>query len=408
MLALFGAAIVLLAGMGWSYGFAGAVIGTQVLVTLGGRRDRGAAALLRWTPAIALVLALFVYTALGRHQGAPARAPSDASSLLLPFYSLGSAWVGSEAFLKSVKAAELGFFVAGAVSLLAGAWALYRRWRRGMLSGALLPVYFLGYGATCALLFSVSRGGWGIQGVVASRYYMDLVLFLIGVLWLLFEDAHARRDGASRLSAVACIAIAAIVFAGHAWTYRIEWYTAPWRAMAFDRVEEAFLRGATTREDSRTMQAPQPFAGQAVAIMRARKLSLFRNADASTCDPAVVRWVDGWYDAGRHGNRWMKQAARIEVPPCSCEAKTTAYLPEGFAARDLSIVAGDWKQTLALVPGKKTPVTLPASPARRIATLSVSVATVPAKDIPGSTDKRTVGALFGPLQFDCAVPATAQ
>ena len=257
------------------------------------------------------------------------------------------------------------------------------------------------------MLFSLSRGGWGIQGVVASRYYMDLVLFLIGVLWLLFEDAHARRDGASRLSAVACIAIAAIVFAGHAWTYRIEWYTAPgarWRSIAWKKRSSAARRPGRLAHDAGAA-AVRGAGGGDHAHAQVVALPPRRCVDVRS---RRVRWVDGWYDAGRHGNRWMKQAARIEAPPCSCEAKTTAYLPAGFAARDLNIVAGDWKQTLALVPGKKTPVTLPASPARRIATLSVSVATVPAKDIPGSTDKRTVGALFGPLQFDCAVPATAQ
>jgi hypothetical protein len=237
---------------------------------------------------------------------------------------------------------------------------------------------------------------------------MDLLLFPLGMLWLLFEDAEARRDGAARLSGLACIAIAALVFVGHAWTYRVEWHTAPWREKAFARAEEAMLRGGTTKEDGRAMQAPQPWAGQAVAIMRTRKLSVFRQADASTCNSDVVRWADGWYGAGQGENRWMKQAARIEVPPCSCEAKVTVYLPAGFAPRDLSVAAGDAKQTLALVPGRSTAVTLPASAAWHTATLSVSAVTLPAKDIAGSTDKRTVGALFGPLRFVCAVPAAAQ
>ena len=57
----------------------------------------------------------------------------------------------------------------------------------------------------------------------------------------------------------------------------------------------------------------------------------------------------------------MKQAARITLPACGCDATTLVFLPKGFAARDLDIVAGDTKRTLALVPGELTPVTLPAS-----------------------------------------------
>ena len=361
LLALFGAAIVLLAGMGWSFGFAGAVIGTQLLVEFGGRRDRGTAALMRWAPAIALVLALIVYAALGRHKG-DSGAPIAASTALLPLYWLGSAWVGTVAFVKAVRGAELALFIAGVVSLSAGAWALYRRWRRGMLSGSLLPVYFLGYGAACAVLFSLARGGWGIQAVVAPRYYMDLLLFPVGMLWLLFEDVEARRDGASRISAVACIAIAAMVFAGHAWTYRAEWKTAPAREVAFERAQRAFLRGD---DDGRC-------ACDAVAATRTRPRPWRSCAHASCrCSGTPMRprrsrrraLGRGWHGAGQGGNRWMKQAARIEVPPCGCEGKAMVYLPDGFAARELSVVVGDAKRTLALAPGTMTSATLP--PRRR-------------------------------------------
>ena len=406
LLAVFGAAIVLLAGMGWSYGFAGAVIGTQVLTMLGGRRDRGAAALLRWVPAIALVLALIVYALLGRDRGQSALAPTAASTALLPLYSLGSAWSGAVVFAKPSVAAS-AFFVAGIVSVLAGSWALYRRWRRGMLSGSLLPVYFLGYGAACALLFSLARGAWGVQGVIAPRYYMDVLFFPVGLLWLLFEDAQARRDGASRFSGVMCIAFAAVLFVGHAWTYRLEWHAAPWRELAFDGAEQAVLRGGTTKEDARSMQAPLFVAKQAVAIMRARKLSVFRDADVTTCDATTVRWTDGWHPLARNNNRWMAQAASIEIPPCSCDAKAKVYLPAEFAARDLVVAANGAKQTLALAPGKEAWVTVPAAPKRHIAALSVSVATLPTRDMPGSKDTRTLGALFGPVRFDCTVPAAA-
>lgn len=399
-LAAFGVATVLLIGQGWSYGLTAAVIATQALAWMAGPRDRAGAALLRWLPALALLLSLVAYTMAGTHKGDPsARMPLAASSVLLPLYSFGSAWVGSEPFLKTLGSAW-ALLVAGAITVLVGAWALYRRWRRGIASGSLLPVYFMAYAATCAAMYAVARGGWGIHGVIAPRYYLDLVLFPIGVLWLLFEDAEMRRDGWARASGIACVALAAVLVAGHAWTYRVEWKTAPYRAMAFDRMEEAFRRGAATPDDSRLIQAPQPYAAEAAAIMRARRLSVFARLDAEECSDAAMRYLGGWYPQEKQ-NRWMQQVARIEVPPCGCEAKANVYIPPGFPARELVVDAAGTSTSVSLRPGGLATLSLPAAPFWRTATLRVSHATVPVKDFPGSPDRRTLGALLGPLAFAC-------
>ena len=359
LLAVLGAAIVLLAGGGWSFGLAAAVIGTQALTGW-----KGAAILAprhRWLGArVTLVLALVIYMSLGQIRGGPARAPLDASTALLPFYALGSGWVGSVPF-RVAGGAQSALLAAGVVSVLAAAWGLWRRWCRGMSSGSLLPVYLLGFSFTCAALFAIARGGWGIDALIAPRYYMDVAPFLVGTLWLLFEDGMARHDRASRWSGIACIVIAAVVVTGHAWTCRAEWRSAPQRAKVLDRLEDAFRRGATTKEDARAALSYQPLTAQAAAIMKARELAVFRRDESAICNADRVQWSDGWYAPAKDGTRWMKQTARINLPACGCDAETVVFLPKGFAARDLEVVADDTKRTIALVPGEFTPVTLPAS-----------------------------------------------
>lgn len=401
--AVTGATIVLLAGGGWGYGFVAAVVATQALAYLSGRRDRGLTLFVRWLPALALVAGSLVYSAFGENTNTSARAPMEAASLLLPLYGLGSTWIGSEAYVHHHYPLKL-LMLAGTVTAVLGAWGLYGRWRRGMASASLVPVYLMAHGAVSAVLFAAGRGGWGIQGVMASRYYMDLVLFTIGTLWLLFEDAQVRRDRMAHWSGIACFSLAAAVFLGQAWTYRVEMHTAPHRAMAFDRIEEAFRRGATTEEDARLMQSHQPYARQAVAYMRKHGLSVFAADHAAACRPQAVRWLTGWYPP-EASNRWMGDTARIEVPPCDCAASASVFIPEGFAARELAVDAGDGKAaTLALAPGKMATLSFPASQGWQSAALTVSRSTQPQRDMPGNADKRTLGALLGPLEFACAAP----
>lgn len=401
-LSVAGVVIVLAIGQGWSYAFVGSVIAVQLLVSAVEPRQR-ALAPHRWVLVVALLAAVLVYALAGRHAGVGARAPLAAASLLLPLYALGSAWVGSEAFLKS-GGDEAVLLLAGTVTVISGAWGLYRRWRRGIASASLLPIHFMGYAALCALAFSVGRGGWGIHGVIAPRYYLDVVLFLVGTLWLLYEDAEARRDRLARISGAVCLAMAVVVAAGHVKTYRQEWATAPYRAIAFDRMEDALRRGAKTEADARLMQSHQPYAARAAAVLRARRLSIFAHDAEATCDAKAVQFGEGW-NAPEGVNRWMRQEAQVDVPPCTCVATWHAFLPPSFPGRDLVVESEGTSTTLTLVPGKLTTVSLPAGATWRTTRLRVSRATLPSRDVPGSADKRTLGALFGPPAFQCVADA---
>ena len=354
LLAVFGAAIVLLAGMGWSYGFAGAVIGTQVLTTARwSSRSRRRRAVALGAGHRTRARADPLCSRSGWDQWPSALAPSAASTALLPLYSLGSAWVGGRGLRTLPSGAASAFFVAGIVSVLAGELGavspLVPRDAVGLAAAGVFPR--LWRGLCLAVLARARRLGCPGRDRAALLHGRAVLPGRHAVAPL--RDAQARRDGASRFSGAMCIALAAVLFVGHAWTYRLEWHAAPWRALAFDGAEQAVLRGGTTKEDARSMQAPLFVARQAVAIMRARKLSVFRDADVTTCDATTVRLADGWHSLARNDNRWMAQSASIEIPPCSCDAKAKVYLPAEFAARDLIVAANGAKQTLALAPGKE-------------------------------------------------------
>jgi hypothetical protein len=177
--------------------------------------------------------------------------------------------------------------------------------------------------------------------------------------------------------------------------------------MAFDAMGAALRRGVGGQDDASLLQSPLEMARSAAAIMREQRLSVFKSDDAARCRTAAIVYGAGW-NAPEPQGRWMAQDAHIDLPACECEARATVYLPEGFAARTLHIEAvpkantGTPSGEIALVPGSVAEVVLPASAARASWRLHASRATVPTRDLAGSTDQRTLGALMGPLHFACA------
>lgn len=400
-LAIGGIVIVLLVAMGWAYAFVGAAWATQALSWWSkGRQSR--TDLRRLLPPVALLIAILVYTFAGASISGGVR-PSQvaaATRLLQPLYAIGSTWVGSEPFGHRF---DIDWMLAAgiATTLVAGA-GLAARWRRGMHSGSLLPVALLAYGALMAVSVSIARGGVGTPAVMASRYYMDLVLFLVGATWLAFE-ALARGEGRRKAAAMACTLLAIFVVVGQFWTYRTEWRIAPFRAHAYQAMAEALLEGADTPEDASLLQSPQPFPAQSAAIMRAHRLSLFNDAPVGRCAPEAIRWTSGWHAAERAG-RWMGDQGVVALPPCRCPAVFDLFLPSSFAPRTVAAVptlaAAAPRQDFELMPGGNTSIHVAAG---QTVSLDVSRVTVPSRDLPGNTDQRTLGLLVTRVRFDCTM-----
>ena len=409
-LVLAGALIVFFVGMGWSYAFVGAVLAVHALAMLAGwmaGQPPRRWLLHRVLPAIALLAALALSLAQGQGGGRGGDEDSFArlldsvpSMLGLSFHALGASWMGIEA----VSYHELPLTAAawlGAVSLVAAGYGVVQRLRRGLYSGTLLPLYLVAYGVLTALSLAAARGDGGPSAVMASRYYMDVVLFAIGTIWLWFEDADARGW---KLSGALFAAYCMVLASGLYLTFQREWATAPYRAESFQAMNLALYRGVPDDAAAQLLQSPLPLARRGAALLRERQLALFAVRGGEACSVDAVARGDGW-NAPEGDAVWMQRQAGLLVPACGCGLTAELYLPAEFETRTLSVGQAEGPlQELDLLPGQTARLSLPPHGEMSEVRLSLSRATVPARDIAGGSDTRELGVLWRSLSFPCAVP----
>ena len=411
---LAGPAIVLLVAMGWSYAFAAAVAGVHVLVILFDRQGRRFA---QWLPTAVLLGTLVLYATSRNATGQSAmgtealQAGMLLKGLALVPHAVGSAVVSSDA----ARAYGLGTSLlplAGYLLLAAAAWGLFVRTRRGLLSGSLLPLYMIAYGSVFALSVCIVRGDAGADFVAASRYYMDLLMLPIGVLWLLAEQALVSRGrsakAASSLASSLLLATLLLSLAGTQWR---EWkYLLPQRALGFEAMRAATLAGVPDQNSADMLQSPLPHARGGVDILRRKGWSLFMHVPASQrlveCERPVMQGP-GWHALEASGT-WMAQQATLELPACTCAHELDVYIPPGFSTRQLSVSGGAFAdgKSFALEPGVAVSIDFPASSTPVTYALATSAVTVPARDVPGAGDARELAAQWFYSRIDC-VPASA-
>ena len=418
-LSLAGVLIVMFVGMGWSYAFVGAVLAVQALAAAVDMRDgRRARALRRCVPLAVMVAALagsLVLGAGGGHGG-----DGDSMSKLfatlpamvgLALHALGAAWAGVETFAAQGVPLSLAFWL-GIVGVLAAAHGVIDRLRRGLYSGALLPLYLVAYGVLTALSLAAARGDSGVQAVMASRYYMDVAPFLIGTLWL-WAEAIAARGAISRARAsTALFSVFALSVGLGLWaTYRNEWQVAPYRAQAFQAMNLALRQGVPDEAAARLLQSPLEHARRGVGVMREQRLAIFADEPQSVplaaCDVRGISRSGEWH-AQEPGGTWMGEAGSLVLPACDCDLAAGLYLPEGFSERRLHIAGAGESVEVELHPGESRRIVLPASVGRSEVHLSVSGVTVPRDAIAGSSDIRRLGVFWTGLAFECGNPETVQ
>jgi len=416
-LALAGVLIVMFVGMGWSYAFAGALVGVQVLALVADQRSgqvpRPLVAL-RLLPVGAVVAAL-AWSVL---QGASSGQVEEGDSLSrlagelpglgrLALYALGSAWIGYGALGQyGLPSALLPWL--GAVGVAMAVYGIVDRLRRGLRSGSLLPLYLVGYGILTALSVAAARGDGGFAAVVASRYYMDLALFLAGVLWLTAEAVLARRTLVS-VTTLPFLVLAVSVLLGLALSGYHEWKVAPYRAKVFEAMNLALRRGVPGEAEAQLLQSPLEHARLGVAVLRERRLGPFAGLRVQSCVPDNVIHSGDWSER-EPGGRWMGQSASLDVPPgCGCSLEADLFLPgQPFIPRHLTVSSGG--NTLAhvpLEPGATARLVLPLG-ADEGFQLSVSQVTVPAEVVPGSPDVRRLGVYWTRLALACETSAQAR
>lgn len=398
VLAMAAPCVVLVAGMGWNFAFAGAVTGAQLLAFLPRWRAPG-----RWAgmlPTISLMISMALYVASGKLTDGAVSGDAlriDVQTPLIALYALGSALGNPHAVVARLPEWSLmaaGGCIALAALLVSGLWL-----RRGA-PGSRLPVYLMLYGVLVAISVTLARGAQGPWGVMASRYYMDLMLGLIGLIWMAAREApHLRGRFAGTLLVWTMLAGVAV---SQLYTYRYEWGATLFREHAFQGMRRAILQSVPDEEAATLLQSPMAHARDGVDVMRTRHLSVFADHPEFQCSGSDVRFGEGWHAAEAQG-RWAGGTADITLPgSCNCAFVAELYIPDVFsprrleARRDGRIIA----QTL-LVPGETGGIELGAAGP----TAHVTLTAYPAPDaLPGDwgrADEPELGGLLTSFSVRC-------
>lgn len=396
VLSLVAVPVVLAVGMGWSYAFTATIVGVTALDAVLQRDVR----LAKIAPALAVIAAQFAYLLLGGghdEQTAVGAGSAIYKVATLPFYGLGSTLIGSEWVSRVWGGADL-VLLAGVVVFAAGLLGFVAFVRNPTVGRR--AIYLMLYGGLCAVAFAIARGDQGFHAMLASRYYMDLVLFPLGAIWLL--SLAAKKSLKFRYFKVAGVIVFGVVFiAAHLVQGAAEYRNvAPYRAASFRSMNERLVEMQIDQTTAQLMQAPLSDLQRAAAIMRIEKLGVFRGTTGSLCDqPFKLR--DGWYPP-ESGGAWMASDASIAIAGCGCSATLVAYLPQSFPERKLTISSGT--TTLGefnLQSGARRTIAINDTRAPTPIRISVSRVTVPQRDLSGSGDVRELGVLVSVNELTC-------
>lgn len=396
VLSLAAPVIVLLIGMGWNYAFVAAVLAMQVFAFVPTWRAKGRLGAL--LPSLLLVASMVAYISAGSLTDAAVKGGGlniDREAPLLILYSFGSTVGYPDAVLLGHLPLPLIAGV-GLVMLLVGLAALASWLRRGA-PGSRIPVYLVLYGAMVAVSVTLARGADGPLAVMASRYYMDIVLGLVGVLWIAVREVRQRAPEPLAASIVWLLLLC--VMATHFQTYRHEWTASPYRALLFSEMKSATLRAVPAEADAAMLQSPLIHARQGAEVMRARGLSVFHSSPVDECSTSAIVYGPGWNQAERSG-RWSADDAVLDLPSCGCEYSGDLYLPDSMARRQVKIAGADGAfHQVSVGPGESVRAVL----GRGRVHLITNPTTIPSRELPGGVDTRELGVLVTGFSVSCGV-----
>jgi len=390
--------IVLVCGMGWNYAFVGAVLIVQVFSFLPAWRAEG-----RWTgvlPSAAVVISMVVYLLSGSVTDASTRnglnVGMDSPVLLL--YAMGSTLGYREAVLLGGKLPLVTIAVLGGILLVVGTVAAVSWLRRGA-PGSRLPLLLVLYGVLIAASLTLARGVEGPFGVMASRYYMDLVLGLVGVIWLAARELQAAPRRAVGWN-VLVGALLSGVLVTQMLTYAQEWKASPFRESIFAAMNKALLRGVPDDAAASLLQAQLEYGRKGANVMRERHLALYADGAVTECSTRKIEYTQGWH-AAEGAARWSGANASLALPPCGCAYFAELYVPEGQSERRVRIsTAAGSEDVLTIQPGQAAR----ARVGNERAQLAVDPVIIPIRDQPGSSDSRELGVLLTGFSVSCEVP----
>lgn len=401
-LTLAGPVIVLLIGMGWSYAFVGAVVSVQMLSLLLDKASHRK--LWHFLPAAMVLIAGAAYVKGGGGAGdgvtLAALFNNFPKAMLLMCQALGSTFISTDAAMRAGLPLNLqlslgAIMVAMAIVFVVSSLAR-RRW-----DGSYLPLYLIIYGVLVAASVSYARGALGREAVMASRYYMDLYLFTIGLFWVWSRCVLTGK--ATNFSKTLLIALQVFLVAGQLWTTLVEWRTAPYRRTAIESMQAATLSGILTEEDANLLQSPYRDARRGAEAMRNLGVGVFAGQSGDReCVDEDVRMLRGWYGTEPNGT-WMGKSAVLVVPKCRCELRADLFVPASFSPRELVVASVQYHvATLPLKPGELTVLRLPARDVTTVYQIAASSITVPSRDLKGM-DQRELAVIWQNPSFNCVV-----
>jgi len=407
LLSAYGAAVVVLCAMGWSYAMVGAILGVQALHHLATRRLPAPAQLILPLVLLLTLLAVTVGKRLvfgGSEEGAAALRLDIPRQLLL---SLASTFVNAEAAARLALPAAL-LLMLGALLAVGFVVAVLVRVRDRRAS--LMPVHLIAYASLCALSFVLARGAEGDQMVMASRYHMDIFPGLVGTVWILSMSSRDVLQPGRRVATALAASLVLLAAGLQAGQFAVEWKAAPYRKAVFQAMNDALRDGVPDQAAADLLQAPLTDARNAVTVMRREHLAVFRDqhgmpADGTAACSTNWKMGEGW-QAPEAGGRWSSAQAVFTVAPCGCDYRVRLLLPEGHAGRDVAIVdaQGGARVLMAqrLLPGQAVEVIIPPSANAERYVLRVSRVTVPA-EAGINSDTRALGVYMGMPAVACAV-----
>lgn len=196
-------------------------------------------------------------------------------------YAVASVFVGVEAAIHyavpGVFLWLLGLIVGVVGVIVVVIYAL------GMKDGrSSLPIFLTVYGAMNAVAVGYARGGGDFYSYMASRYYPDLSLALIGIAWMAFVIIADKEVSIRvRRTIATVVALGSLVWlTGYLLTAKVEISTIPYRAIAFNEIRTLTLSCSPLRpEDAIKLQNALPVAETARKLQMEYRLGPWRTTN---------------------------------------------------------------------------------------------------------------------------------
>ncbi|MBB6339281.1 hypothetical protein FHR59_003571 [Xanthomonas arboricola] len=405
-LCILGPVIVLIFGMGWSYAFVAAFFSVQFIIWSCDCLASGKILLRRSAiVGFALIVSISGYILLGQSSAASSSTkntmPAAGDLIGLVLAALGSSLIGAESLsFYNIPVIALTFLGAGLIGIL-GAILITTLARRRIVELA-FPLYLSAYAIFASVSICLARGGAGITSVIASRYFMDFLLLPVALIWLV---VYAIINGVSRKERfgwkILSLAYCGVIVAGLLLTNYREWRAAPYRAQAFQEMNNLLLGGDIDERNAKLLQAPLNDALKGRESLFFNKLSVFSQKIEDECKISALGYSGGWYEPESDG-RWISQSAGIRLSQCSCPLIISLFLPSNFERREMKITGVLLAPSkVELSPGSSYSLELPATVRPVPVLFSLSKVTVPAELPGGSVDSRRLGVFFSKLAYSC-------